>query len=344
MALLLPLSATGNAGQLAQNLKNAADLAIRDFQTANIQILVKDDGGTPEGARAAASEAISQGAELILGPLFARSVTAAATVARSANVPVVAFSTDATAATPRRLSAQLPAAERRRPHHRVRRRPRQTLVRGAAAQHRRGHALRGGPPARRRQRRRPRDDGGEIRPRQGVDAAARHHRGAHWSTRARSTRCSCPTPATRRRSWRRCSPPTACSPPRSPSSAAASGTIPASPPESNLNGGWYPAPEASGFDAFSKRYQAAFGATPFRAGDARLRRHQPRRRPRRPLRPAALRRADAHQLQRLHRHRRRLPLPAERAQSERGLAIYQLDGGKATVIDPAPKTFAKAGI
>ncbi len=99
VALLLPLSATGNAGQVATNLKNAADLAIRDFQTANIQILVKDDGGTPEGASAAASEAISQGAQLILGPLFARSVTAAATVAHSANVPIIAFSTDATTAS-----------------------------------------------------------------------------------------------------------------------------------------------------------------------------------------------------------------------------------------------------
>ena len=37
VALLLPLSATGNAGQIAQNLKNASDLAIREFQTPAIQ-------------------------------------------------------------------------------------------------------------------------------------------------------------------------------------------------------------------------------------------------------------------------------------------------------------------
>ena len=54
VALLLPLSANGNAGQIAQSMKNAADLALREFQNAGIQILVKDDRGTAEGARAAA--------------------------------------------------------------------------------------------------------------------------------------------------------------------------------------------------------------------------------------------------------------------------------------------------
>jgi len=99
VALLVPRSANGNAGVIASNLRNAADLALREFQgNANLQILVKDDRGTPEGAREAASEAIAQGAELILGPLFAQSVAAAASVARPAGVPVVAFSTDTSVA------------------------------------------------------------------------------------------------------------------------------------------------------------------------------------------------------------------------------------------------------
>src|ERR1700736_1506814 len=98
VALLLPRSATGNAGQIAQAMKNAADLALREFQTADIQILVKDDAGTAEGARAAASQAVSDGAKLILGPLFAQSVSAAAAVAKPAGIPVVAFSSDATTA------------------------------------------------------------------------------------------------------------------------------------------------------------------------------------------------------------------------------------------------------
>ena len=99
VALLLPLSATGNAGQLAMNMKNAADLALREFPNAQIQILVKDDSGTADGARAAATQAISEGAKLILGPLFAQSVSAAAAVAKPAHVPIVAFSTDATSAS-----------------------------------------------------------------------------------------------------------------------------------------------------------------------------------------------------------------------------------------------------
>ncbi len=100
VALLVPLSANGNAQQIAQNLRNSAALALQQFQGANIQILVKDDLGTADGARAAATEAISQGAELILGPVFAASVTAAAEVARSSGIPIIAFSTDVNVALP----------------------------------------------------------------------------------------------------------------------------------------------------------------------------------------------------------------------------------------------------
>ena len=94
IALLLPSSATGNAGVAATAMRNAAQLAVSDFQAADIQILVKDTGGTPAGAAAAAQAAISEGAELILGPIFAASVASVAPVAQRSRVPVVAFSTD----------------------------------------------------------------------------------------------------------------------------------------------------------------------------------------------------------------------------------------------------------
>jgi hypothetical protein len=97
IALLLPLSAEGSVGTLAKNLQNAAQLALRDFPSASLQILVKDDAGTPGGARAAAQRAVSDGAQLILGPLFADSVAAAA--AGAGGVPVVAFSTDTSKAS-----------------------------------------------------------------------------------------------------------------------------------------------------------------------------------------------------------------------------------------------------
>lgn len=99
VALLLPLSATGNAAQLAKDMRNAADLALREFPNANIQILIKDDRGTPNGARDATTTAIAEGAKLILGPVFAQAVVATGSVAKPAGVPVVAFSTDSTTAS-----------------------------------------------------------------------------------------------------------------------------------------------------------------------------------------------------------------------------------------------------
>ena len=60
---------------------------------------MKDTGGSGEGGRNAAQAAISEGAELILGPVFAPAVSGAATAARAAGVPVIAFSTDTSVAT-----------------------------------------------------------------------------------------------------------------------------------------------------------------------------------------------------------------------------------------------------
>jgi len=100
VALILPLSAGGQAGAAAVSLRNAAELAMSEFSQPDIQLLVKDDRGTPDGARAATQAAISEGAELILGPLFADAVRAAGQVARGAGRPVIAFSTDAGVAAP----------------------------------------------------------------------------------------------------------------------------------------------------------------------------------------------------------------------------------------------------
>ncbi len=98
IGLILPLSAPSNAGVAATSLKNAAEMALADFKEPNIQLLVKDDGGTPQGAQLGAQQAIDEGAELIIGPLFAQSVSAVGSVARTRNIPVIAFSTDASVA------------------------------------------------------------------------------------------------------------------------------------------------------------------------------------------------------------------------------------------------------
>ena len=94
VALLVPLSGQGGASIVGKSLKQAAELALFERDNPSVQLIVKDDKGTPEGARAAVDEALKEGAGLILGPLFAKSVTAVAPVARAANVPVVAFSND----------------------------------------------------------------------------------------------------------------------------------------------------------------------------------------------------------------------------------------------------------
>jgi branched-chain amino acid transport system substrate-binding protein len=94
VALLLPLSAAGNAGVAAQSMKNAAEMAIAEFKNPDIQLLVKDDGGTPQGAQGAAQQALEEGAQIIIGPIFAQSVTAVGPLARQRGVPVIAFSTD----------------------------------------------------------------------------------------------------------------------------------------------------------------------------------------------------------------------------------------------------------
>jgi ABC-type branched-subunit amino acid transport system substrate-binding protein len=100
VALILPLSASGNGAAVAASMRNAAEMALAEFSNPDIQLLVKDDGGTSGGAQAAASQALAEGAEIILGPLFAVSVSAAGQVARARGVPVIAFSTDSTVAGP----------------------------------------------------------------------------------------------------------------------------------------------------------------------------------------------------------------------------------------------------
>lgn len=94
VGLILPLSAAGNAGVAAQSMRHAAEMALAEFQNPNIQLLIKDDGASPQGAAQGAQQAVDEGAEIILGPLFAQSVPATAQVARGRGISVIAFSTD----------------------------------------------------------------------------------------------------------------------------------------------------------------------------------------------------------------------------------------------------------
>ncbi len=95
IAVLLPFSAE-NSGARAEALRllRAAELALFERAGGNLVLIPKDTGGTADGARQAALAAVEDGADLIIGPLFAPAVAAAGDVARRADIPVIAFSTD----------------------------------------------------------------------------------------------------------------------------------------------------------------------------------------------------------------------------------------------------------
>ena len=99
VAILLPLS--GRNARLGQSMLNAAQMALFDIGYNNFELLPKDTKGTPDGARKAAREALQDGAKLVLGPVFSPSVKAARQVTQSANVNMIAFSTDWTLANNR---------------------------------------------------------------------------------------------------------------------------------------------------------------------------------------------------------------------------------------------------
>lgn len=96
VALLLPLGASGNTAAVATALRNAGELAQSEYKGAKIKLVIKDDLGTPEGARNMARNALAEGAQVVLGPLLASSVKAAGEVTRGARKPMIAFSTDQT--------------------------------------------------------------------------------------------------------------------------------------------------------------------------------------------------------------------------------------------------------
>lgn len=95
VGLLLPFTgATDAVQQVASSMFDAAQLAAFEAGDDRFLIIPKDTRGTPEGAAAAARSALADGAEIILGPLFSEEAAAAAPVARAANAPMIAFSSD----------------------------------------------------------------------------------------------------------------------------------------------------------------------------------------------------------------------------------------------------------
>lgn len=92
VAVLVPLS--GEYASLGETLLHAAELALFQLGMSTLELLPRDTQGTAEGAAAAAQNALTSGAQLIVGPVFAHSTVAVAPVARLARVKVLSLTTD----------------------------------------------------------------------------------------------------------------------------------------------------------------------------------------------------------------------------------------------------------
>ena len=91
VGVLLPL--TGGASDMGLGMQNAMFMALDDLQNNRMMLKFYDTKSTHEGAQTAASQAIDDGADLILGPLMGKEVEGVAPLALSADVPVVSFTT-----------------------------------------------------------------------------------------------------------------------------------------------------------------------------------------------------------------------------------------------------------
>ncbi len=94
-AVLLPFSHPNRRVQAeAQGLLAAIELALFEQGDDSFLLMPKDTGGTQSGTTEAAMEAVAQGADLFLGPLFSANVQAIGPIADDADAPVIAFSND----------------------------------------------------------------------------------------------------------------------------------------------------------------------------------------------------------------------------------------------------------
>ena len=336
VALLLPRSAGGNGGATATAFRNAAELAMRDFPNAGIQIAVYDTRGTPAGAQGAVGNALKEDAEIILGPVFSAEVAAAAPQARAAGAPVVAFSSDASVAGPGvYLLSFLPSDDVER------------IVGYAASQGRRSFAAllpanAYGSVAEAAFRRAVAAAGGRIvaiETYEANEADIRAKAGAIAQVAAQADTLFVPdsgdaVPAI-------AAALSAAGVTREKLKLLGSGQWddPRILNDPALVGSWFPAPARQGYEDFSRRYQAAYGSAPPRnatlAYDATV------------LAAGLVRQFGADRFQAAV-----LTSPngfagidgvfrfAASGQTERRLAVYEVTGSGARVVSPAARTFA----
>ncbi|MGH1578492.1 penicillin-binding protein activator [Planktotalea sp.] len=91
VALLIPKSSAG-AGTVATSLENAARLAMADLTNVKIDLRVYDTAGSTDKAASLAQKAVADGAQIILGPLFADAANAAGVAVSEQNINILSFS------------------------------------------------------------------------------------------------------------------------------------------------------------------------------------------------------------------------------------------------------------
>lgn len=93
VGLLVP-TGSGQASDelLGQSLENAARLAIQDLGDGSVELMVYATAGQPARAAEMAKQAVADGAQVILGPVFAQEANAAGVAIAASGVNVLAFS------------------------------------------------------------------------------------------------------------------------------------------------------------------------------------------------------------------------------------------------------------
>lgn len=98
VALLVPRGGSASDDLLAQNLENAAKLAIRDLDGVAVDLRVYSTAGNAATAANAARTAVADGAAIILGPVYGEAANAAGVAVAGNGVNVLSFSNNTTIA------------------------------------------------------------------------------------------------------------------------------------------------------------------------------------------------------------------------------------------------------
>ena len=91
---------TGKNAVLGQAMLNAAQQAVFDVANENFELMPRDTGSDDAGASVAARDAIASGAQLLIGPVFASNVPAVMAVTQSTGINILTLSSDVSLAVP----------------------------------------------------------------------------------------------------------------------------------------------------------------------------------------------------------------------------------------------------